>query len=68
MRKHLEVLDLDLWTERQIIYWIGMESVGLGVKRFLVEYFVRKFGYDYFWCPVWERKGLVGVWKKDISV
>jgi hypothetical protein len=54
-----DVINLDLFSRHRLLYWIGMESNSLTVRRFIAEYYRKKFPDDVFWVSFWERKGLL---------
>jgi len=53
------VINLDKFTGHRLLYWIGMQRNSLEVKRFVAEYYRRKFPHDSFWIPILKRKGLL---------
>lgn len=54
-----DVIDLDLFTGHRLLYWIGMKRNSLTVRRFIAEYFKRKFPDNVFWIEILERRGLL---------
>jgi len=53
------VIDLDLFTGRRLLYWIGMQRNSIGIRKFVAEYFKRKYPDNSFWIPILKRRGLI---------
>jgi hypothetical protein len=51
-----DVINLDLFSGHRLLYWIGMKSNSLTVRRFVAEYFRRKFAHNVFWISILEKK------------
>jgi hypothetical protein len=54
-----DVIDLDEFTGHRLLYWIGMKSNSLEIRKFIAEYYERKYPHDSFWIPILKRKGLL---------
>ena len=54
-----DVIDLDLFSARRLLYWVGMKRNSLTVRKFIAEYFRRRFPDDVSWIRILEKRGLL---------
>jgi hypothetical protein len=53
------VINLDLFSGHRLLYWIGMNRNSLTVRRFVAEYYSKKFPDNVFWISVFKERGLI---------
>jgi hypothetical protein len=54
-----DVIDLDLFSGHRLLYWIGMKRNSITVRRFVVEYYCRKYPKDDFWISLFDERALL---------
>lgn len=54
-----DVINLDTFSETRLVHWIGMKSNSLEIRRFIAEYFRRKYPDNVFWIQILKREGLL---------
>lgn len=57
--ENVDIIDLDLFTGRRLLYWIGMQRNSIRIRKFVAEYFAWKFPDDGFWIPILKKRGLI---------
>jgi hypothetical protein len=53
------IIDLDTFTRHRLLYWANMKTNSLEIRKFIAQYYERKYPDDYFWVSVLEREGLL---------
>jgi hypothetical protein len=61
------IINLDKFTGRRLLYWVGMSSNSFEIKKFIVTYIIAKWnnGSEWdkeclmFWLPIFKREGLL---------
>jgi hypothetical protein len=54
-----DVIDLDSFTPRRLLYWIGMKSNSFEIRKFVAQFFRWKYPGNSFWIPILKRQGLL---------
>jgi hypothetical protein len=59
MKRKVKVEDIDSWTPRRILYWIGDKRNSIEIKMFFADYFRRKYPDNEFWIQILRERGLI---------
>jgi hypothetical protein len=58
-RKRVETINLDTFTPHGLIYWTSMEGNSLKIRKFVAEYYRRKYPHHSFWISLLKRRGVL---------